>query len=396
MVEEKVGVLMNRLLAGAAAALLFLHAQSVSAAHPDTERLARLPVSVLLTEASTGRVLYEENADQVRPPASMIKLMMMLMVAEGVEAGLVDLEYPVSADTRAQSQGGTQVHLKVGETWPLRQMLKALAVASANDASMALARVLWGSEEVYREAMNKRAAELGMKNTKFYSMNGLPPGDGEVFDETTARDMEILARECLKHKLLRDLVSLKEMQFRPTESPKFNTNKLLWRMPGCDGLKTGYIKAAGFCIAATAERGGVRLIAIVMGDPSKYGRFNRAQEVMERAFAQLKPMSLAEPGAPVGPTVQVLAAKEPEMRLTADASITAHLLPDEQDQVQYIWNLPEIIVAPLEAGQKVGEIAAVLDGIVLGRANLVSPRDVERDGWNLVLNNGVAMWVGLD
>ncbi|MBI1317940.1 MAG: hypothetical protein GC168_03190 [Candidatus Hydrogenedens sp.] len=366
------------------------------AAHPDTQRLSQLPVSIILTEAETGRVLYEENADQVRPPASMIKLMMMLLIAEGIESGLVQLDTPIPVTEHAQAMGGTQVQLKAGEVWPLHDMLRALAVASANDAAMAMALSLWGSEDVYRQAMNKRAAELGMEHTKFFSMHGLPPDEGDDFDWTTARDMSLLARECLKHPLIRELVSMKELKFRPTDAVKFNTNKLLWRMPGCDGMKTGYIKAAGFCVTATAERNGVRLIAVVMGDPSKYSRFNRAQEAMEQAFDSMRKVALAEPGVPLGAPVEVLAAKEPTIRLTPETAIEAELLPDEQDRVKYLWNLPETLAAPIPAGKVVGEVAAVLDGIVLGRTNLVTPTAVEREGWSLVLRQGVAMWVGLD
>ncbi len=241
-------------------------------------------VSAICIEPDTGHVLFEENADIVRPPASMIKLIMMLLVSEGIDAGDWTLEQPITASAKAERMGGTQVYLSEGEVWSLGKLMEAIAVSSANDAAMAVAEGLWGSEEAYRTRMNERAAELGMTNTKFVSVHGLPPDKGEDPDATTARDMAILAAECVASERIMTWVGTKEYVFREGAQPFYNTNKLLWRMEGCDGLKTGYIRAAGFCVSATAQHNGKRLVSVVMGHPSKYGRFNLAQQLMEEAF----------------------------------------------------------------------------------------------------------------
>jgi len=252
------------------------------AATPDT-------VSVICIDAASSKVLYEEHADVQRPPASMIKLMMMLLVAEGLEKGDWTLDQTLTVSPHAQSMGGTQVYLAAGETWSLHKLVYALAVASANDAAMTIAEGLWGSEEAYLKRMNERAGELGMVNSKFNSVHGLPPSPGEEGDVTTARDMLLLAQQCIKHPRILEWTHCKQFQMRPEQNYFNNTNKLLWRMEDCDGLKTGYIRLSGYCITATAERNGHRLIAVVMGERNRYQRFNRAQALLEEGFAALQP-----------------------------------------------------------------------------------------------------------
>ncbi len=210
-------------------------------------------VSVICVELDRGLVLYEEHADIKRPPASMIKLMLMLLVAEGYGRGdwTHDTAIPVSA--LAESMGGTQVYLNAGESWPLGELMRAVSVASANDAAMAVAEGLWGSEAKYLRAANARAGALGMKDTVIHGVHGLPPDNGEDFDQTTARDMAVLAAMCAKEPEIMGLVGQKELQFRPKDATKFNTNKMLWRMDDCDGMKTGFIRAAGFCVTAPEQ-----------------------------------------------------------------------------------------------------------------------------------------------
>ena len=242
------------------AALLALSAAYAAAAKEEPEI-----VSTICVEAETGMVLAEENAAIVRPPASMIKMIQMLLVTEGLYKNSWTLETPIHVSLHAQKMGGTQVYLEAGETWTLGELMPAIAVASANDAAMAVAEGLWGSEEKYLEAVNARAKELGMASTEFHSVHGLPPDAGEEPDGTTARDMATLGRACVAYPYIMRLVGAKELQFRPEEAIKHNTNKLLWRMEDCDGIKTGYIRASGFCVTATAQRDGIRLIGVVMG-----------------------------------------------------------------------------------------------------------------------------------
>lgn len=255
-------------------------------------------ISTICVDASNGAVLSEQNADQQRAPASMVKMIQLLLVAEGLKTGRWTLETPIPISEHAQRMGGTQVFLTKGQTWPLGQLMNAVAVASANDAAMAVAEGLWGSEQAYLEAANLRANELGMSNTIFYSVHGLPPDKGKAGDLTTSRDMAILARHCAQQAQIMEWVGQKEFRFRPGDAVIYNTNKLLWRMENCDGIKTGYTRASGFCVAATAKRDGIRLICVVMGSPSKYGRFNLAKELMEKGFAELRRMQAASEAEP--------------------------------------------------------------------------------------------------
>lgn len=252
-------------------------------------------ISALCVEADTGKVLFEMNADVVRPPASMVKMMQFLLVSEGIQRGDWTLNTPIKASRRARGMGGTQVFLEDGEVWELGRLMQAVAVASANDAAMAVAEGLWGSAEAYLRRSNERARELGMGKSEFHSVHGLPPGKGQEPDRTTARDMAVLARKCAEDPRILAWTSQESMVFRPGEKPYFNTNKLLRRMDDCDGLKTGYIRAAGFCVTATAKRCGKRLIAVVMGHTSANGRFTMARKLLDDAFASFdaEPADLA-------------------------------------------------------------------------------------------------------
>ncbi len=331
------------------------------------------PVSTICVNAETGEVIFEEHADIQRPPASMIKLMMMLMVAEGVEAQRWTLETPIEASKHAQKMGGTQVYLEAGEVFPLEKMMGAVAVASANDAAMAVAEQLWGSEAGYLQAMNDRARLLEMKNSVFHSVHGLPPDKGEDYDQTTARDMALLGCECTRHPLVMQWVKMKQYQFRPDKAVHHNTNKLLWRMEDCDGMKTGFIRAAGFCITATAERNGIRLISVVMGSQNKYGRFNLAQKLLEDGFAAAGLKQVVKKGTPVGAPVAVTNCEYSKVRLSAaeDITILSNALKTDEYQIELRCDQP--LKAPLKAGEVVGEIVVLAQGKIVGRGGAVLP-----------------------
>lgn len=354
------------------------------------------PQSIYCIETTTGAVLRSDNIDTVRPPASMLKLMMMLLISEAVDQGKVSLDYPVTATKNAEGMGGTQVFLKAGETWPLEKLAQALAVASANDAAMALAEGLWGSKAECLKAMNNRARSLGMSNTTYHSVNGLPPSPGEAFDQTTARDQMTLALECLKHPRIREWTSTKTIAFREGQAPKSNTNKLLWRMPDCDGMKTGYIAAAGFCITATAQRDGVRLLCVIMGSPSKYGRFNLAEEVFEDGFRQITRVQVASAGGPVPHPTTIENGEPSEIFFNAEKELSFIARRDDLKNIRLVYEMDDPIAAPLNQGEIVGTLAAELDGKRLGETAISAPEDIRNTGWKLVVRNGLAMWVGLD
>jgi len=331
------------------------------------------PISSICVEADTGFVVSEQNADIPRPPASMIKLLHMLLVVEGVESGKWDLQKPILISKIAQGMGGTQVFLKQGDIWPLGDLMQAVAVASANDAALAVAEGLWGSEIDYLMAANTRARELGLLDTKVHSTNGLPPSPGEPFDQTTARDMALLARECLKHPLIAYWVSMKEYSLRPGDAPKSNTNKLLWRMPECDGLKTGFIRAAGFCITATAKRNNVRLISVVMGSPSKYGRFNLAQELMEDGFRRIRKERLVAAGAAVGRPIPVRNGNVSAVLLTAAEDVWVVTTDEDRDKLDIIVKQPEVIDHSISVGDIIGEIQVARFAEIIASGALQAP-----------------------
>ncbi len=341
----------------------------------------RLPVSYICIEAKSGIVLAESNADLPRPPASMIKLMEMLMVTEGLEAHKWTLDTPIMATRHAQAMGGTQVYLEAGETHSLGELMQAVAVASANDAAMAVAEGLWGSADAYIAAINKRARELGMKNSLFHSVHGLPPSDGKSFDRTTARDMSILAQHCVQKPQILKWTSLHSLRFRPEDAVKFNTNKLLFRMADCDGLKTGYIYAAGFCVTATAKRNGIRLIVVVMGADNSNSRFALAQRLLEEGFKKMRRIRYLARGQAVNPPVPVRNCEKEEINLVAARDAWVAVPESEKYHLTLHAQLPDVLNVPVAKGTVVGEAQVLLHDRVLDRVPLVVPRQLNTAGW---------------
>jgi serine-type D-Ala-D-Ala carboxypeptidase (penicillin-binding protein 5/6) len=338
-------------------------------------------VSYICVEAETGLVLSEHNADLPRPPASMVKMALMLMVAEGLEQGEWTLETPVNVSKYAESMGGTQVFLKHGEVFPLDKMMQAVAVASANDAALAVAEELWGSKEAYLEAVNARVLELGMSESKFYSVHGLPPEPGDPFDRTTARDMALLARHCIARPVIMGWVGLQEIQFRPGDAAKTNTNKLLTRMVGCDGLKTGYIRAAGFCLTSTAVRDGIRLVGVVMGHGNNEARFAAAEELLEGIFPDMSRRQLLALGQEVDPPVRIRNSAEGSLRLVAGDDIWLAMREQDRERLEIVSVHPARLRTPLDAGAVAGEAVVRIGDQTLATVPLVTPKPVPAPGW---------------
>ncbi len=349
------------------------------------------PVSYICIEAETGMVLLEEHADLPRPPASMLKMMQMLLVEEGVRAGTWRYDMPIRVSNLAQSMGGTQVFLAAGEEWPLENLMKAIAVLSANDASVAVAEGLWGSVAQCLDAMNKRAVALGMTNTRFYSVNGLPPDDGKSFDQSSARDMAILGRALLAYPNLIEWTRLTEFQFRESDAPRKSTNRLLETMPGCDGLKTGYIRAAGFCLTATAQRNGIRLIAVVMGS-DRDGRFTDTRKILETGFSMVQRVQPIRAAMPVGRTVPITRGLADEITLLAREDIHIVVRNEDLDRLMLEVTAPTSLEAPIDAHSEVGRVRLLLENRQLGETSLVTARAVERKTWKYRLRE----WVGLE
>ena len=338
-------------------------------------------VSALCIEAESGLILFEKDASEVRPPASMLKMMVMLLVSEGVEAGVWSLDKPITVSARAQSMGGSQVYLKAGEVWPLAQLMRAVAVASANDASVAVAEGLFGSVENCLVRMNERARELGMLQTTFRSVNGLPPDPGQPFDQTTALDMAMLARQCVQDPLVMDWVRQREFVFKPGTAPKYNTNKLLWRLPDCDGLKTGYIRAAGFCVTATAQRNGLRLISVVMGHNNKHQRFQLAQDLLEQGFTQVRKERVVAKGKSEALRVEVVNGDVGSVPLAVAEDVWLVAKNEDLEQIEIKTLLPDSVQAPQPAGTEVGEVQVLFEGKLLKSTPVILANDLERNTW---------------
>ncbi len=331
--------------------------------------------SAILMEASTGRVIYEQNADEALPPASVTKVMTLLLVMEAVEDGKIKLDDMVSTSERAASMGGSQIYLEVGEQMSVEDMLKSVVIASANDAACALAEFVSGSEEAFVKAMNDRAAELGMKNTVFENTNGLD--DTAESHLTSARDIAIMSAELIKHKKILEYSSIWMDTVRNGLFGLTNTNRLVRFYKGCTGLKTGSTSKAGFCISATAERDGVSLICVIMGAETRDVRNQAATSLLDWGFANYgvfehTPKELDPIKIMGGVEDLVKLEYEPFSFVTEKASV---------GKIQYKIELPEYVTAPLKQGDEIGNVIFTLDGNEVGRIPIVSAADVKKMGF---------------
>ena len=246
-------------------------------------------VSALLIEADSGKVLFEANADAKVYPASVLKLMDLYVILDRIQQGTLKLDEMVQVTAEASKTGGSQVYLDPKEQFSVEELLYALMVQSANDAAVALATHIAGSKEGFVALMNQKAQELGMKNSRFHSVHGLPPSDGQEPDVTTARDLAILCRALAKNPEALKYTGTQSRGFREGKFVMHNHNKLLSQVAGSDGFKTGYYQAAGFSIAATAQKGGVRMIALVMGSKDRKVRDAKAVELLAKGFTIIPP-----------------------------------------------------------------------------------------------------------
>lgn len=262
-------------------------------------------IGAIVIDAATGETLYEDNADSTGYPASMLKLMDMLIILERMQSGDVGGNAPVITSAAASRMGGSQVYLKEHEVFPLEEMLYALMVQSANDAALALAEHFAGAKDGFVHLMNQKARELGMDSTRFFSPHGLPPGEGQSPDITTARDFAKLCRALCNYPDIFRFTSTRERGFRDNTFIMRNHNNLLGVFPGCDGFKTGYFRAGGYSIAATAQRDGRRVIAVVLGSVSKQIRDAKAGELLSIGLAK----AVSVPSQAVQPAPQVVEAQ---------------------------------------------------------------------------------------
>ena len=352
-----------------AAALLVLPAQAVSGA-PTVDAAA-----AVLMEKETGAILYEQNAHDKLEPASVTKVMTLLLVLEAIDDGRLALDDMVTVSAHAASMGGSQVYLKEGEQMSVDDMLKAVAVVSGNDAAVALAEHLAGSEEGFVEQMNQRAAELGMADTCFVNCTGLPAA-GHL---TSAHDIAVMSRALIQHPKIRDYTTIWMDSIRGGQFQLANTNKLVRFYEGATGLKTGSTDAAGYCLSATAERDGMELIAVVLKAKTSEQRFESAKSLLNFGFANYT-LTDVYPGQALPPVDVLLGEQDTVQPVLAQSS---RILVDKAqlNDVTSELRLCENVEAPVEQGQVLGTITAYFNGRSYGTLDLVATCSVERDPW---------------
>ncbi|NLL53003.1 MAG: D-alanyl-D-alanine carboxypeptidase [Peptococcaceae bacterium] len=329
--------------------------------------------SAILIDAETGKILYEKEPHKELPPASVTKLMTLLVACEAIENGKADLKDTVVASEKASSLGGSQIYLEPGEKFSLEEMLISIAVGSANDACVAVAEHLFGTHEEFVAAMNEKAQALGLKNTHFVNSYGLP-AEGHY---TSAYDMAVIGREALKHPLITKLTSIKEYDLRNGEFKLWNTNKLLWWYEGTEGFKTGWTQEAKYCLASTVKRDGLRLICVVMGVPQVRGHFQESMKIYNYGFANYKYEEFAPAGSKQG-ELTVIKGSKTSVELVAEKTVGACVLKGKDKDLRMETKINPSVNAPVTKGQKLGEIIIYCGQEEQGRINLIAKEDVAR------------------
>ena len=359
---------------------LLLAALLTAAALPDASAegasapaLSLSCASAVLMEKETGTLLYEQNAHEQLEPASVTKVMTLLLVMEAVDSGRVSLEDTVTVSAYAAGMGGSQVYLKEGEQMSVAEMIKCVTVVSGNDCAVALAEHLAGSETAFVAQMNQRAQELGMEDTTFLNCTGLP-AQGHV---TSAYDIALMSRELiLNHPSIREYTTIWMDSLRDGAFQLTNTNKLIRFYDGATGLKTGSTDSALYCLSATAERGGMELIAVVLKSPTSQDRFDAARALLDYGFANYTLMDVYPDQAL--PPIDVLLGEEDCVQPVLSQSSRILVDKAQLNSVTSQINLCENVEAPVEAGQKLGEMVVTVDGQVLQTIPIVAEKAVAR------------------
>lgn len=346
--------------------------------------------SAILMEKVTGEVIYDKNSHERLPPASVTKVMTMLLIVEAVERGDISLDDTVIASERAASFGGSCVFLEEGEKMSVAEMLKCICVVSANDCAVAMAEHLCGSEQTFVARMNDRARELGLKDTNFKNCTGLFEDDEHY---TSAYDIAVMSRELIRHDMIKDYTTIWMDTIRGGEFGLSNTNKLVYYYDGCTGLKTGFTEKAMYCLSATAEREGVEYIAVIMHADTIDKRNNDAKALLSYGFANYRLMPLRSPD--VLPPVRVTLGSADSVQPVYDG-VEAALVPKSgAGEVSYELDLPDTLPAPVEKGQQIGTLRVVSDGKELYSVKLLADSSVARASFGRTLLELVKSYVGL-
>ncbi len=335
--------------------------ENLQANAPIGESLQINAKSSILMEYNTGKILYESNADEKLAPASITKIMTLILVMEAIADKRLSLEDQVTASEHAASLGGSQIWLEPGEVMTVDELLRATVIASANDATVALAEAVSGSEESFVAKMNEKAAELGLKDTNFVNSYGLD-ADGHL---TTAHDVAVMSKELMKHELIRQYTEKTMDSLRGGESELVNTNKLIRYYDGCFGLKTGTTSKAGSCLSAIAERNGLTIIAVVLGAPTSKDRFSGTQKLLDYGFANY---SFAEIEADTSAFTDIPVRRGTVRFVTPTVTekFFALLKKGDENKITQNFTLSEELVAPIKSGDTVGYVHIYLGEEELG------------------------------
>ena len=338
--------------------------------------------SAILMEEATGNILYESNPDERLPIASVTKVMTMLLIMEAVDSGKISLDDMVTVSENAMSYGGSTMFLETGEQLTVNDMLKGIAVASANDGCVAMAEHLAGSESAFVDMMNEKAKELGMENTHFMNTNGLDEDD----HYSSARDVAIMSRELMKHETIFNYTSIWMDTLRGGKFQLANTNKLIRFYDGANGLKTGSTSKALCCLSAAAKRNDMQLIAVVLGAPTSAERFASAKSLLDYGFANYA----VNTQITAGDEVQKIAVEkgvDKEVGVVAGDSCSTLVKKGQEDNITKEIKIDETITAPIEAGQKIGTMTISRDGEVIADLDLNASSTVEKKGIGLIIKD---------
>lgn len=347
--------------------------------------------SAILIDRDTGTVMYEKNSDEQLPPASMTKVMTMLLIMEAIDQGKLKWDEKIRTSEHAASMGGSQIFLEAGEEMTTEEMLKGIAIGSGNDAAVAVAERLAGSEDEFVNMMNDKAKELGLKNTQFQNVTGLPTDN----HYSSARDMALMAKELLKYQDITKFTGTYEAYLRENTDNKFwlvNTNRLVKFYPGVDGLKTGFTAEAKYCLTATAMKDGMRVIAVVFGAPTSKERNAQVTKMMDYAFSQYETHPLHKKEEAIG-KVKVSKGDQKELAAVTSEPISILTKKGEQvDKLEKVITMNKDLKAPIEKGQEIGTIEYKKDSKTLVTSPLVAQKEVKEAKWWTLFKRSAGMF----
>lgn len=354
--------------------------------------LAPTAKSSILIEASTGKVLHEVQSDEQLPPASMTKIMTMLLIMEALDTDKITLTDEVLITNNAASMGGSQVFLEAGSKMKVEELVKSIAIASANDASVAMAEHIAGTTGAFLAKMNNRCKELGCKNTNFMNVHGLDENN----HYSSARDMAIMARELLKHERILNYTNIYEEYLKKPDGSStwmVNTNKLIKYYAGLDGLKTGFTDNAGYCLTATAKRNNMRLISVVMKEPTPNARNNDTIGLFNYGFSNYKVKTILDTNKILG-TVEIIKGKEKNVEIVLSENATN--LENINEEKKYTYNIVvKPIKAPVKVGDKVGTLEIIESGKVISEFDITIKKNVAKANiWDLYKRNLNSILIG--